>query len=59
MIQSFLSVNKLYNKIIHWSTFSICPPKPLNQMSGPPLEIHLEDNAKPHAVHTPAHVPIH
>ena len=28
-------------------------------MSGPPLEIHLEDDAKPRAFHTPAHVPIH
>ena len=28
-------------------------------MSGPPLEIHLEDDAKPCAFHTPAHVPIH
>jgi len=28
-------------------------------MSGPPLEIHLENDAKPRACHTPAHVPIH
>ena len=28
-------------------------------MSGPPLEIHLEKDAKPRACHTPAHVPIH
>ena len=41
------------------STFNVCPHKPLQQMSGPPLEIHLEENAKPRACHTPAHVPIH
>ena len=28
-------------------------------MSGPPLEIHLENDPKPRACHTPAHVPIH
>ena len=28
-------------------------------MSVPPLEFHLQDNAKPRAFHTPAHVPIH
>jgi len=27
-------------------------------MRGPPLEIHLEDDTKPCAFHTPAHVPI-
>ena len=41
------------------STFNIYAHKPLNQMSGPPLETHLEYNAKPRAFHTPAHVPIH
>ena len=28
-------------------------------MSEPPLEINLEDNAKPHDCHTPAHIPIY
>ena len=28
-------------------------------MSGPPLEIHFESDAKPRACHTPAHEPIH
>ena len=28
-------------------------------MSGPPLEIHLENDAKPRACHTPARVSIH
>ena len=36
------------------STFNVCPHKQLQQMSGPPLEIYLENNAKPLA-HTPIH----
>ena len=31
----------------------------LQQISEPPLEIHLESDAKPRACHTPAHVPSH
>ena len=40
------------------STFNICPHK-LNQISGPPLEIHLEDNVKPRVLQNPAHVLIY
>ena len=28
-------------------------------MAGPPVEIHLSDDVKPKAVHTPASIPIH
>ena len=38
--------------------FNICPHK-LNQISGPPLEIHLEDNVKPRVLQNPAHVLIY
>ena len=41
------------------STFNVCQHKMLQQLSGPPLEIHLESDAKPRACHTPAYVPIH
>ena len=41
------------------STFNVCPHKLLQQMSGPPLEMHLENDAKPRACHTPAHMSIH
>ena len=40
-------------------TFSVCPHKLLQKMSGPLLEIHLENDAKPRVCHTPANVPIH
>ena len=30
------------------STFNVCPHRPLHQMSGPPIQIHLDENAKPH-----------
>ena len=40
------------------SLFNVYPHKPLKQMSGPPLEIDLEDDAKPCALHTLTHVPI-
>ena len=39
------------------STFNVCLP--LQQMSAPPLEIHLENDAKRRTCLTAAHVPIH
>ena len=41
------------------STFNTCPHKPLQQMAGPPVEIHLDDSAIPRVCHTPAVVPLH
>ena len=36
------------------STFNTCPHRPLPCMTGPPVEIHLEDGVIPRAVHTAA-----
>ena len=41
------------------STFNTCPHRPLPCMTGPPVEIHLKDDASPKAVHKPAPVPVH
>lgn len=41
------------------STFNTCPHQRLPLMDGPPVEIHLKENAVPRAVHTPASIPIH
>ena len=41
------------------STFNTCPHKPLQEMAGPPLEIHVDKAAKPRVCNTPAPVPLH
>jgi hypothetical protein len=41
------------------STFNTCPHRPLPAMAGPPVEIHLDPNAKPRACHTAASIPLH
>ena len=41
------------------STFNTCQHQPLPLMHGPPLEFHVEANARPHAIYTPASVPVH
>ena len=41
------------------STFNICPHRPLQEMAGPPITIHLDENAKPRACHTAAPIPLH
>ena len=41
------------------STFNTCPHQTLPSMTGPPVEIHLKDNAVPVARHKPIPVPIH
>ena len=41
------------------STFNTCPHQPLPEMSGPPIEIHLDSAATPRVCHTPANVPLH
>ena len=41
------------------STMNMCPHQPLPSMSGPPLKFSLKPNAVPHAIYTPATVPVH
>ena len=41
------------------STFNICPHRPLNQMAGPPIQIHLDESATPRVCNTPAPIPLH
>ena len=41
------------------STFNTCPHRPLYEMSGPPLEIHIDKSAIPKVCHTPAPIPLH
>ena len=46
-------------KHYHSSTFNTCPHQRLPKMSGPPIEIHMRDDAKPIACHKAASVPLH
>ena len=41
------------------STFNTCPHRALPRMLGPPVEIHVDPEAKPRACHTPASIPLH
>ena len=41
------------------STFNTCPHRPLQQMAGPPIEIHLDERATPRACHTAKPIPLH
>eukprot|EP00745_Piridium_sociabile_P016047 TRINITY_DN23877_c0_g1_i16.p1 TRINITY_DN23877_c0_g1~~TRINITY_DN23877_c0_g1_i16.p1 ORF type:complete len:1035 (+),score=142.70 TRINITY_DN23877_c0_g1_i16:69-3173(+) len=41
------------------STFNTCPHRPLPCMTGPPIEIHIDDSATPRTCHTAAPVPLH
>ena len=41
------------------STFNTCPHRPLPCMTGPPIEIHIDESATPKTCHTPAPIPIH
>ena len=41
------------------STFNTCPHRPLQEMEGPPLEMHVADDAKPRVCHTPAQIALH
>lgn len=41
------------------STFNTCPHRPLAWMDGPPIEIHIDENAIPKTYHTAASVPLH
>ncbi|MEL6805056.1 MAG: hypothetical protein AAFO91_14875, partial [Bacteroidota bacterium] len=46
-------------KYFESSTFNTCPHRPLQQMAGPPIEIHVADDAVPKVCHTPAPIPLH
>ena len=41
------------------STFNTCPHRALPCMSGPPMEIHIEESAVPKVCNKPAPVPLH
>ena len=41
------------------STFNKCTHQVLPEMKGPPLEIHLKNEATPKCVFTPATIPLH
>ena len=41
------------------STFNQCSHQPLPMIKGPAVKIHVDPDATPSAVHTPAQVPIH
>ena len=41
------------------STFNVCPHRPLQQMAGPPVEIHLDEQAKPKVCGKAALIPLH
>ena len=41
------------------STFNTCPHRALPCMSGPPMEIHIDSDAKPRVCNKPAPVPLH
>ena len=41
------------------STFNVCPHRPLHQMAGPPIQIHLDASAKPRAYDKAVPVPLH
>lgn len=41
------------------STFNTCPHRPLPCMTGPPVEIHVDETAQPKTCHTAASIPLH
>ena len=41
------------------STFNTCPHRALPCMTGPPMEIHIDEKAPPKVCNTPATVPLH
>ena len=41
------------------STFNTCPHRALPCMTGPPIEIHVDESATPRTCHTPAPIPLH
>lgn len=56
------NIEKLKNFIInHYSTstMNLCPHQKLSQCDDPPLHFTLKPGAVPHAVYTPATIPVH
>ena len=56
------NIQKLKNFIInHYSTstMNLCPHQKLPECDGPPLHFTLKPGAVPHAVYTPATIPVH
>ena len=56
------NIPKLKEFIINYysaSTMNLCPHQALPEMHGPPLHYTLKPDAVPHAVHTPATIPVH
>ena len=56
------NIDKLREFLISYygsSTMNLCPHQPLPEVEGPLLKFILKDNATPHAVFTPATVPVH
>ena len=41
------------------STFNKCPHQPLPDMKGPPMKVHIAENATPYVTRRPTKVPIH
>ena len=41
------------------STFNTCVNQALPMMHGPPLEFYVKKDARPHAIYSPAMVPVH
>ena len=41
------------------STFNVCEHQELPMMSGPPHELHIDQNVKPTAIHNPMPIPLH
>ena len=41
------------------STFNVCPHQKLLTISKPPIQLHVDENAKPKACHTPSTIPLH
>ena len=62
----FSAIPENNNKMRKWlinqfksSTFNTCPHRPLQQMVGPPMEIHISEDAKPKVCYTAAPIPLH
>ena len=56
------NVPKLKKYLLNYykaSTFNTCEHQPLPMMVGPPMELMIDDNAKPVTYHTPLPIPIH
>ena len=56
------NVDKLEKWLLNYyssSSFNVCEHQPLPRMSGPPIRLMVDPNAKPVAHHTPIPVPVH